>query len=78
MPTWILILKVCSLQGEVECMPEFINTTEFLDFYSCNLTGYADRLRLYEDLGLDEQTRTINEDMIVVNHHCERKLGEGT
>jgi len=77
MPTWILILKVCSLQGGVECMPEFINTTEFLDFYSCNLTGYADRLRLYEDLGFDE-LESINEDMIVVNHHCELKDGEGT
>ena len=77
MPTWILILKVCSLQGDVECMPDFINTTEFLDFYSCNLTGYADRLRLYEDLGLDE-LESINEDMIVVNHYCEFIAGEGT
>lgn len=77
MPTWILILKVCSLQGDIECMPEFINTTEFLDFYSCNLTGYADSLRLYEDLGLDE-LESINEDMIVVNHYCEFKVAEGT
>ena len=75
---WILILKICSLEGDLTCLPEFTNSTKFLDFYSCNLTGHADSLRLYEEFGLDGKTEDVNIDKLVVKHHCKLETGKGT
>tara|TARA_R100000231_G_C5256834_1_gene144493 strand:+ start:366 stop:605 length:240 start_codon:yes stop_codon:yes gene_type:complete len=74
---WILILKICSLEGDIQCLPEFTNSVKFLDFYSCNLTGHADSLRLYEDFGIDGKTEDVNMDKLVVKHHCQLEDGEG-
>tara|TARA_R100001163_G_scaffold65717_1_gene64226 strand:+ start:340 stop:579 length:240 start_codon:yes stop_codon:yes gene_type:complete len=74
---WILVLKICSLEGDLECLPEFTNSVRFLDFYSCNLTGHADSLRLYEEFGIDGKTEDVNKDKLVVKHYCHFQDGKG-
>ena len=76
---WILILKICSLEGEIDCLPEFTNSVKFMDYYSCNLTGHADSLRLYEDFGMDGRIEDVNQEKLIIKHHCELEtIGEGT
>jgi|TARA_R100001460_G_scaffold32767_1_gene64240 uncharacterized protein Usg len=76
---WVLILKICSLDGEIDCLPEFTNSVKFMDFYSCNLTGHADSLRLYEDFGMEGKAEDVNQEKLVIKHHCELEtIGEGT
>ena len=77
MEKWILILKICTLDGDLTCLPDFKNSVQFLDFYSCNLTGHADSLRLYEEFGIDGKIDEVNQDKLVVKHHCETESGKG-
>lgn len=75
---WILILKVCTLNGDISCAPDLENTVRFMDWYSCNLTGHADTLRMYENLGYTDIDE-LNNDKVTIIHHCElQEVGSGT
>ena len=55
------------------------NRVKFMDYYSCNLTGHADSLRLYEDFGMDGRIEDVNQEKLIIKHHCELEtIGEGT
>ena len=77
MEKWILILKICTLDGDLTCLPELTNSVNFLDFYSCNLTGHADSLRIYEEFGMDGKIDDVNEEKLVVQHYCQTQGGKG-